>query len=103
MAMVGLGDFTATLDLLPVALTRPLTGSGARGVLVEIFDTHGADSFLGNTATLMMGSTETTFYIATVYFGAVQVKRLRHTIPACLVADLAGMITAVVIGFMLYA
>ena len=102
MAMVGLGEYTATLDLLPVALTRPLTGSGARGVMVEIFQTHGPDSFLGNTATLMMGSTETTFYIATVYFGAVQVKRLRHTIPACLIADLAGMVTAVTLGYWLY-
>ena len=71
--------------------------------MLEIFDTHGPDSFLGNTATLMMGSTETTFYIATVYFGAVQVKRLRHTIPACLVADLAGMVTAVTLGYILYA
>jgi spore maturation protein B len=102
LAMLGLDEYTDTLELLPLALTRPLTGSGARGVMLEIFDRHGPDSFLGNTATLIMGSTETTFYIATVYFGAVQVTRLRHTIPACLLADLAGITTAVVLGFLLY-
>ena len=69
MERIGLGDYRETLDLLPLAMTRPLTGSGARGVLLEVFDEHGPDSFLGNTATLMMGSTETTFYIITVYFG----------------------------------
>jgi spore maturation protein B len=102
MAQVGLGQFTETLDLLPLALTRPLTGGGARGVMLEVFDTHGPDSFLGNTATLMMGSTETTFYVLTVYFGAVQVRKLRHTLPACLLADAAGIATAIVLGYFLF-
>jgi spore maturation protein B len=102
MEQIGLGSYRESLDLLPLALTRPLTGSGARGVLLEVFDVHGPDSFLGNTATLMMGSTETTFYIITVYFGAIQVKKIRHTLPACLIADVAGMITAVILGYWLY-
>ncbi|TWT87234.1 Spore maturation protein B [Pseudobythopirellula maris] len=95
-------DFVEGLDLLPLALTRPLTGSGARGVLVQVYDEHGTDSFIGQTATLMMGSTETTFYILSVYFGAVQIKRFRHTLPACLIADICGLIAAVAIGCMLF-
>jgi spore maturation protein B len=103
MQAVGLGDYTETLDLLPLAFTRPLTGSGSRGLLIELFDVHGPDSFLGNTATLMMGSTETTFYILTIYFGAVQVKKMRHALPACLLGDLAGIAASIVIGYWLFA
>lgn len=100
---VGLERYAELFDLLPLALTRPLTGSGARGVMVEIFNVHGPDSFLGNTATLMMGSTETTFYIVSVYFAAVQIKKTRHTLPACLLADVAGILAAVVLGYVLFA
>lgn len=102
LASLGLERFSETLDLLPLALTRPLTGAGARGVMLEIFDTHGPDSFLGNTASLMQGSTETTFYVLTVYFGAVNIKKLRHTLPACLIADAAGVAAAVVLGYLLF-
>ena len=103
MDKAGLEQYAETLELVPLGLTRPLTGSGARGVLVEMFDAHGPDSFLGNTATLMMGSTETTFYVITVYFGAVGVKKIRHTLPACLIADAAGIVAAVTLGYLLYA
>lgn len=102
LGMVGLDGYTPTLDLLPLALTRPLTGGGAQGVLVDLFDRHHPDSFLGQTASLMMGSTETTFYVLTVYFGAVNVKKLRHTLPACLIADSVGIVTAIAIGYMLF-
>ncbi|MCP4246434.1 MAG: spore maturation protein [bacterium] len=102
MGNVGLGAYTESLDLLPLALTRPLTGSGAQGVLVDILTAHGPDGFVGLTASMMMGSTETTFYILTVYFGAVGVKKMRHTLPACLIADAAGLMTAVVLGYMLF-
>jgi spore maturation protein B len=102
MNVVGLGAFTESLDLLPLAMTKPLTGGGARAVMLEIFDLHGPDSFLGKTASIMMGSSETTFYILTVYFGAVQVKKVRHTLIACLCADAAGISTAVVLGYLLY-
>lgn len=96
---LGCGQYAETLDLLPLALTRPLSGSGARGVMLEVFDEHGPDSFLGMTASLMMGSTETTFYVLTIYYGAVQIKKLRHTLPACLLADLAGLSAALVFGW----
>lgn len=102
MEQVGLGDYRESLDLIPLAITKPLTGSGARGVMVEIFDVHGPDSFLGKTASIMMGSTETTFYILTVYYGSIQIKRLRHTLPACLIADATGILTAVIVGYILY-
>lgn len=102
LASVGLGDYREVLDLAPLAMSKPLTGSGARGVMLEVFDTHGPDSFLGNTASIMMGSTETTFYVLTVYFGAVGVKKIRHTLPACLIADAAGITAAVILGYVLF-
>jgi spore maturation protein B len=102
MNSIGLGAYSESLDLLPLAMTKPLTGGGARGVMLEIFHLHGPDSFLGKTASIMMGSSETTFYILAVYFGAVGVKKVRHTLIACLCADAAGIGTAVVVGYLLY-
>ncbi len=99
---LGLGEYGESLELIPLALIRPLSGSGARGVLLEIYDVHGTDSFIGKVATLLMGSSETTFYILTVYFGAIQVKKVRHTLPACLLADMAGIVIAIVLGYWLY-
>ena len=72
-------------------------------MLIEIFEQHGPDGFLGKTASIMQGSTETTFYILTVYYGAVGIKKLRHTMPACLIADAAAMILAILFGVGLYA
>ncbi|MCA9239689.1 MAG: spore maturation protein [Planctomycetales bacterium] len=91
-----------TLDLMPLALTKPLSGGASRGVLVEILESKGPDSRIGQTASLMMGSTETTFYILSVYFGSVQVRRFRHTLPACLIADAVGIMAAIVLGFLLF-
>jgi spore maturation protein B len=102
MNQVGLGDYGDSLEVLPLALIRPLSGSGARGVLLEVYDAHGTDSFIGKMATLLMGSSETTFYIITVYFGAIQVKKVRHTLPACLIADVAGIFIAITMAYLLY-
>jgi spore maturation protein B len=102
LGQLGLGHHAEKLELLPLALIRPLSGSGARGVLTDILKTHGPDSFLGYAASVMQGSTETTFYVLTVYFGAVNVKRIRHTLPACLLADAAGLIAAVVFAGVFY-
>lgn len=98
----GAEEAADTLDLVPLALTKPLSGGASRGVLVELFDTHGPDSFVGQTASLMMGSTETTFYVLAVYFGAVQIRRFRHTVPACLIADAVGLIAAFICGLILF-
>jgi spore maturation protein B len=103
MQAIGLGGYTESLDLMPLAFTKPLTGSGARAVMLEIFDQHGPDSFLGMTASIMMGSTETTFYILTVYYGAVQIKKFRHSLAACLWADAAGITASIIVGYLLYS
>lgn len=84
-------------EVLPLALVRPLSGSGALAVLADILSEYGPDSLIGIMASTMQGSTETTFYILTVYFGAVGVNRLRHTAVVGLLADLAGFAAAVII------
>lgn len=82
-------------EVLPLAIMRPLSGGGANGILVDLMKTHGADSLIGRMASTMSGSTETTFYVLAVYFGAVSIRKTRHAIAAGLLADLAGLLTAV--------
>lgn len=89
-------------EALPMALMRPLSGSGSLGVMTELMKVHGADSFIGILASTMYGSTETTFYVLAVYFGAVGVKNTRHALPAGLIADLFGMLGAVFICRILF-
>jgi spore maturation protein B len=89
-------------EVIPMALMRPLSGSGSIGVMTEIMQTHGPDSLLGFMASTMFGSTETTLYVVAVYFGAVKIRNTRYAIPAGLLADLAGLITAVVICRILF-
>lgn len=84
-------------ELLPLALVRPFSGSASNGLLAELIHTHGGDSLIAKTAATMMGSTETTFYVIAIYFGAVGIKRTRHAIPAGLLADLAGIMASVVV------
>jgi len=81
-------------EALPMALLRPLSGSGAFGVMAEIIETHGPDSFVGMLVSTLQGSTETTFYVLTVYCGAAGVRDLRHALPACLAGDVAGAVGA---------
>jgi len=102
MQSIGLDAYAQSLDLMPLAFTKPLTGSGARALMVDMFKEHGPDSFLGMTASIMMGSTETTFYLLTVYYGAVQIKKIRHTLAACLWTDLIAVTVAIVFGYMFY-
>ena len=84
-------------ELMPLALMRPLSGSGSNALFIDLIKTFGPDHLLTYTAGTIIGSTETTFYVAAIYFGAVGVKRMRHAIPAGLLADLAGIIAAVII------
>ncbi len=84
-------------SVIPLVLIRPLSGSGARGVLMDIFASKGVDSFDGMVASVMMGSTETTFYVLAVYFGSVGIRRTRHAVPACLTGDIVGFIASVLI------
>ena len=82
-------------EVLPLALMRPVSGSGALAVITDIFENYGPDSFIGKCASVMMGSTETTFYTIAVYFGSVGITRTRHTLVSALTADAVGMICAV--------
>ncbi len=84
-------------ELLPMALMRPLSGSGSLGIFSELVATHGPDSILARMAGTIMGSTETTFYVLAVYFGSVAIRRTRHAVPAGLLADVAGMIASVIV------
>lgn len=89
MSLVGVPSET-----LPMVLVRPLSGSGADGVMVELMKTHGADSVPATTAAVMSGAADTTFYILAVYFGSVGVERIRHALWAGLLGDLAGLLAA---------
>lgn len=82
-------------DALPMVILRPISGSAALAMLSDIFKVHGPDSFVGRVASTLMGSTETIFYTLAVYFGAVGVKKIRYTLTAALIADLASVIAAV--------
>lgn len=96
---VLLGVDTGFVPALPTALMKPLSGSGARAMMIEAMQTYGADSFAGFVASVVQGSTETTFYVLAVYFGAVKVVKTRSALPCALLADLAGIITAVVVSY----
>lgn len=102
LGWMGWEEHVDKLELIPLALIRPLSGSGARGVMLELFSHHGPDSFIGYAASVMQGSTETTFYILTVYYGSVGIKRIRHTLPACLIADFVGAVAAVIFSTLFY-
>jgi len=84
-------------EVLPLALVRPFSGSASTGIMAELIHKHGGDPLIAKMAARMMGSTETTFYVVAIYFGAVNIRRTRHAIPAGLLADAAGVIAAVVV------
>ncbi|WP_343681050.1 nucleoside recognition domain-containing protein [Chryseobacterium arthrosphaerae] len=91
------------VDGLPTALIKPLSGSGARGMMVDTMATFGADSFQGKLAAVLQGSSDTTFYVIAVYFGAVAVKNTRYTVIAMLLADLVGIITSIALAYLFFA
>nr|WP_314518798.1 nucleoside recognition domain-containing protein [uncultured Prevotella sp.] len=93
---------TRFVDALPTALMKPLSGSGARGLMIEAMKTYGADSFVGRLSCIFQGSTDTTFYILAVYFGSVSIKYTRHAVACGLLADLAGVIAAIAICYIFF-
>ena len=97
-----LGANTDFVPALPTAFMKPLSGSGARGMMVEAMQTYGADSFVGRLASTFQGSTETTFYTLAVYFGAVNIRKARYTVTCGLIADLAGIIAAIFIVYLFF-
>jgi spore maturation protein SpmA/spore maturation protein SpmB len=97
-----LGADTRFVDALPTALIRPLSGGGARGMMVSTMTTFGADSFAGRLSSIMQGASDTTFYVIAVYFGAVNVKDTRYAVGAMLLADLVGIITSILLCYMFF-
>ena len=100
--VAALGGNTDFVGALPTALMKPLSGSGARGMMVDAMTTYGADSFVGRLSCIFQGSTDTTFYILAVYFGSVGIRYTRHAVACGLVADLAGVIAAIAICYMFF-
>ena len=98
----ALGADTDFVGALPTAIMKPLSGSGARGMMVDAMNTYGADSFAGRLACIFQGATDTTFYILAVYFGSVGIKKTRHALTCGLLADLAGIIAAIVVGYIFF-
>ncbi|MSR19934.1 MAG: hypothetical protein EXR91_03015 [Gemmatimonadetes bacterium] len=98
----ALGFRTDWVPALPTALMKPLSGSGARAMMLDAMQTHGADSFAGRLASIFQGGTDTTFYILALYFGSVGVRRTRHAVTVGLIADFAGMIAAVFVAYVFF-
>lgn len=99
---VMLNGDTRIVDALPTSILKPLSGSGARAMMIDTMNAHGTDSFAGNLASVFRGSADTTFYIVAVYFGAVSIKNTRYAVPAMLLADLAGIITGVAMAYIFF-
>ena len=100
--ILALGYDARWVEALPTMLMKPLSGSGARAMMIETMQAHGADAFAGRLASIVQGSTETTFYVLAVYFGAVGIKRVRHALAGGLVADLAGFMAAVAAAYLFF-
>jgi spore maturation protein SpmA len=95
--LVGLDD--RFVEALPTALMKPFSGSGARAMMIDTMKAHGADSFAGRLASIVQGSTETTFYVLAIYFGSVEIKHIRHAATCGIIADFGGIIAAILVGY----
>jgi len=96
------GFDTSFVEALPVAFMKPLSGSGARGLMVELMATNGADDFASRVACVIQGSTETTFYVLAVYFGSVAIKNTRHALPCALLSEVVGVIAAIIVSYIFF-
>jgi len=101
-SVLAFGFDARWVDGVPTALMKPFSGSGARAMMIDTMQTHGADSFAGRLASIIQGSTETTFYVLAVYFGAVGIKRVRHAVACGLIADLAGILAAIAMAYLFF-
>ncbi|OJW46003.1 MAG: hypothetical protein BGO60_03160 [Thiobacillus sp. 65-1059] len=100
--VLGLGLDARWVEALPTALMKPFSGSGARAMMIDTMQVHGADSFAGRLASIVQGSTETTFYVLAVYFGAVGIRRVRHAVACGLIADVAGILAAIGMTYLFF-
>ncbi len=96
------GSDTRWVDGMPTALMKPLSGSGARGMMIDTMKNFGTDSFAGRLSAVLQGATDTTFYIVAVYYGAVNIKNTRYTVPYALLADLAGVVAAIFTAYLFF-
>jgi spore maturation protein SpmB len=101
-ALAAFGINTDFTPALPTAFMKPLSGSGARGMMVDAMTTYGADSFVGRVASTVQGATDTTFYILAVYFGSVGIKNTRYAVVCGLIADFVGIIAAIVMAYLFF-
>jgi spore maturation protein SpmB len=97
-----LGFDTQFVDALPTAFMKPLSGSGARGMMIEVMQTFGADSFAGRLVSTIQGATDTTFYIIAVYFGSVGIRKTRYAVSCGLISDLVGIVAAILMGYLFF-
>jgi spore maturation protein SpmB len=98
----AMGLDTSFVPALPTAIMKPLSGSGARGMMVDAMKTHGADSFVGRLASTFQGTSDTTFYILALYFGSVGIRKTRHAVACGLIADLSGILAAIFIAYIFF-
>jgi spore maturation protein SpmB len=98
----AMGMRTDFVTALPTAMMKPLSGAGARGMMIDTMTKYGADSFAGRLSAIFQGTSDTTFYVIAVYFGSVAVKNTRYSIPAMLLADLVGIITAIFVAYLFF-
>ena len=101
-AFAAIGCNTDFVNALPTALMKPLSGSGARGMMLDAMNTYGADSFAGRLSCIVQGSTDTTFYILALYFGSVGITKTRNALVCGLIADFAGIVAALFIGYLFF-
>lgn len=97
-----IGIDTQFVEAMPTILMKPLSGSGARGMMIDAMNTYGADSFVGRLASVVQGSTDTTFYVVALYYGSIGIRNTRYTIPCSLLADLAGAIAAITLAYIFF-
>jgi spore maturation protein SpmB len=100
--IAALGLDTAFVPVLPTALMKPLSGSGARGLMLDTMKTYGVDSFVGKLVSTVQGSTETTFYVLALYFGSVGVRHTRYSLVVGLVVDFIGVVAALLLGYLFF-
>jgi spore maturation protein SpmB len=93
---------TRWVDAMPTALIKPLSGGGARGMMVDTMKALGADSFAGRLSCVIQGSTETTFYVLAVYFGSVGIKKTRHALPCALFSEAVGVLAAIAVCYLFF-
>ena len=101
--VASLGMNTDFVEALPTILMKPLSGSGARGMMLDAMNTYGADSFVGRLSSIAQGASDTTFYVVALYYGSVGIKNTRYTVPCALLADLAGAIAAIIIAYLFFS